>query len=192
MVWQHHDLFQSPGQAISRRHRCPLVSFVDAPLVWEARRWGVARPGWGRLVERYGEWPQLRASDVVACLSDEVAHEVVRLGVPRERIVFSPTAVDVDRFAPAAPSAAPARGVGARRRLRRRMGRDIPPLPGPRHRRRRLRSVAPVGPAARASFSWVTARNAGTSRKPSTTRGCAIVWCSRARSAHTPLPITST
>ncbi len=104
-VWQHHDLFQSPGLGIARRHGCPLVSFVDAPLVWEARRWGVHRPGWSRLVERYGEWPQLRASDVVACLSDEVAREVVRLGVPRERIVFSPTAVDTDRFAPAAPSA---------------------------------------------------------------------------------------
>lgn len=112
MVWQHHDLFQSPGQAIARRHRCPLVSFVDAPLVWEARRWGVARPGWGRLVERYGEMPQLRASDVVACLSEEVAREVVRLGVPRERIVFSPTAVDIDRFAPAAPSAARRAALG--------------------------------------------------------------------------------
>ena len=117
------------------------------PLVWEARRWGVARPGWGRLVERYGEWPQLRASDVVACLSDEVAREVVRLGVPRERIVFSPTAVDIDRFAPAAPSAARRAALGLGRRLRRRVGRDVPPLPGPRHRRRRLRSAAPVGPA---------------------------------------------
>jgi glycosyltransferase involved in cell wall biosynthesis len=100
-VWQHHDLFQSPGEAIARRHRCPLVSFVDAPLVWEARRWGVARPGWGRLVERYVEQPQLRASDVVACVSDEVAREVARLGVGREQIIVSPNAVDAERFAPA-------------------------------------------------------------------------------------------
>ena len=102
-VWQHHDLFQSPGVPIARRNGCPLVSFVDAPLVWEARRWGVKRPGWSHLVERYGEWPQLRASDVVACLTDEIAREIVRLGVPRERIIFSPTAVDADQFAPAAP-----------------------------------------------------------------------------------------
>ena len=100
-VWQHHDLFQSPGAAIARRSGCPLVSFVDAPQVWESRRWGVTRPGWGHLVERYSERPQLRASDVVACVSDEVAREVVRLGVDRERIVISPTAVDAELFAPA-------------------------------------------------------------------------------------------
>jgi len=111
-VWQHHDLFQSAGVGIARRHGCPLVSFVDAPLVWEARRWGVKRPGWGHLVERYGERPQLRASDVVACLSDEVAREVVRLGVPRERIVLSPTAVDTDQFAPAARSASRRTALG--------------------------------------------------------------------------------
>lgn len=99
-VWQHHDLFRSAGATIARRQRCPLVSFVDAPQVWEARRWGVARPGWGHLVERYGEVPQLRASDVVACVSDEVAREVRRLGIGAERIVISPTAVNAEQFTP--------------------------------------------------------------------------------------------
>lgn len=111
-VWQHHDLFQSPGVAIARRSCCPLVSFVDAPQVWETRRWGVTRPGWGHLVERYGELPQLRASDVVACVSDEVAREVVRLGVDRERIVLSPTAVDAELFAPAENRATDRRAFG--------------------------------------------------------------------------------
>ena len=99
-VWQHHDLFQSAGTAIARRHRCPLVTFVDAPQVWEAARWGVRRPGWARLVERYGEVPQLLASDVIACVSDEVAREVRRLGAPRERVLVVPNAVDPDQFAP--------------------------------------------------------------------------------------------
>jgi glycosyltransferase involved in cell wall biosynthesis len=105
-VWQHHELFQSPAAAIARASHCPLVSFVDAPQVWEDRRWGVTRPGWAHLVERYGEQPQLHASDVVACVSDEVAREVIRLGVPRERIVISPNAVDAGLFTPAEDSMA--------------------------------------------------------------------------------------
>jgi glycosyltransferase involved in cell wall biosynthesis len=97
-VWQYHSLFQSAGESVARRHSCPLISFVDAPQVWEGRRWGVARPVWGRFAERYGEAPQLRASDVVACASDEVAVEVRRLGVRAERIMVSPMAVDAEQF----------------------------------------------------------------------------------------------
>jgi glycosyltransferase involved in cell wall biosynthesis len=99
-VWQHHDLFHRAGEELARRRGCPLVSFVHAPQVWEARLWGVHRPGWGSALERYGERPQLLASDVVACVSDEVAHEVVRFGVAEERIVVCPTGVDPDHFGP--------------------------------------------------------------------------------------------
>jgi glycosyltransferase involved in cell wall biosynthesis len=102
-VWQHHDLFHRSGEPLARRRRIPLVSYVHAPQVWEARRWGVRRPGWGSLLERAGERPQLHASDVVACVSDEVAHELLRLGVPPERMVVSPMAVDAERFAPGLP-----------------------------------------------------------------------------------------
>jgi glycosyltransferase involved in cell wall biosynthesis len=99
-VWQHHDLFHRAGEPLARAHRCPLVSFVHAPQVWEARSWGVARPGWGPLLERYGERPQLIASDVVICVSDVVRAEVVRLGVPTELTVVCPTGVDPDQFGP--------------------------------------------------------------------------------------------
>jgi len=44
-VWQHHDLFLRTGTTFARRHGLPLVQFVDAPVVWESRRWGVRRPG---------------------------------------------------------------------------------------------------------------------------------------------------
>ncbi len=99
-VWQHHDIFHDAGGVLARRWGCPLVSFVHSPQVWEARRWGVRRPGWGTLLERIGERPQLVRSDVVACVSDEVASEVTRLGVDERRIVVSPMAVDTERFNP--------------------------------------------------------------------------------------------
>jgi glycosyltransferase involved in cell wall biosynthesis len=117
-VWQHHSLFQPPLRALASRQRCPLVSFVDAPQVWEARRWGVSRPGWGTLVERFGEAPQLRASDVVACVSEEVAHEVRRFGVDAQRIVVSPMAVDAEQFTPDLRSGTePDTGTDVRRAL---------------------------------------------------------------------------
>jgi glycosyltransferase involved in cell wall biosynthesis len=99
-VWQHHEIFHDAGLEIARALRRPLVQFVDAPQTWEDRKWGVRRPGWGRLVERRGERPQLMAADVVACVSDEVAVMIRAMGVPRDRIVVTPTGVDLERFGP--------------------------------------------------------------------------------------------
>jgi glycosyltransferase involved in cell wall biosynthesis len=76
------------------------VSFVHAPQVWEAKSWGVARPGWGPLLERQGERPQLLASDVVVCVSDAVRAQVVQMGVPEQRTVVCPTGVDAEQFGP--------------------------------------------------------------------------------------------
>jgi glycosyltransferase involved in cell wall biosynthesis len=103
-VWQRHDLFQSVGVRAARRLGLPLVLFVDAPVVWEARHWGVRRPGWGRLLERIAERPRLRRADLVACVSEEVAAQVQRLGVPRERVLVTPCGVDLERFTPHADS----------------------------------------------------------------------------------------
>lgn len=99
-VWQHHDLFHTAGEPLARRHGIPLVSYVHAPQVWEAKQWGVQRPGWAGMLERFGDRPQLVRSDVVACVSEEVAAEVVRLGVDERKVIISPMAVDADRFSP--------------------------------------------------------------------------------------------
>lgn len=99
-VWQHHELFQRAGFRAARRHGAPLVLFVDAPIVWEAEQWRVRRPGWGRLLERWGEKPQFRDADLVVCVSLEVADQVRVLGARPERILVAPCAVDLDRFKP--------------------------------------------------------------------------------------------
>ena len=99
-VWQRHDLFQDAGHRLAQSLSVPLVLSVDAPVVWEARRWGVGRPGWGKLVEKVGEDPLLRAADLLACVSDEVAAEVERRGVAPERILVTPNGVDVRVFTP--------------------------------------------------------------------------------------------
>ena len=98
-VWQHHDLFQLAGFDLARRYRCPLVLFVDAPQVWESRKWGIRRPGWGSLVERWGESWQFRRADLVACVSDAVAEAVIARGAAPERVIVTPCTADAIRSA---------------------------------------------------------------------------------------------
>jgi glycosyltransferase involved in cell wall biosynthesis len=97
-VWQRHELFHSAGPRLARALGVPSVIFVPAPLVWQARQWGVRRPGWGQWIERAGERTPLRSADVVACGSEAVAEQVRRIGVDARRIVITPTGADPDLF----------------------------------------------------------------------------------------------
>jgi len=111
-VWQHHDLFHHAGENLAHRYGVPIVSYVHAPQVWEARKWGVRRPGYGGLLERVAERPQLLASDVICCVSNDVAEELTRFGVERDRILVSPMAVDANRFSPEVSGTAVREGFG--------------------------------------------------------------------------------
>jgi glycosyltransferase involved in cell wall biosynthesis len=99
-VWQRHELFSGAGIRLGRALGVPVVLFVPATLIWEARQWGVRRPGWGGLLERRVEAPALRAADLLACGSDLVAEQAVRLGVPADRVLVTPTGADVDAIVP--------------------------------------------------------------------------------------------
>jgi glycosyltransferase involved in cell wall biosynthesis len=98
-VWQRHELFHTAGTRLARTLGVPSVVFVPAPLVWQAREWGVRRPGWSRWAEVAGERTPLRHADVVACGSEAVAEQVRRIGVDDEHIVITPTGADLDLFA---------------------------------------------------------------------------------------------
>ena len=97
-VWQRHELFATAGLDLAKVLGRPSVVFAPATKVWESNRWGTTRPGWGRLVERWGERPVLTAADVLACGSAEVAEHAVRMGVHEARIIVTPTGVDLDLF----------------------------------------------------------------------------------------------
>ena len=98
-IWQRHELFHSAGIDLAQRLNVPSVLFVPATLVWQSEQWHVKRPGTARLVERLGEAPALRAATLVACGSDEVAEQAERLGAHSNRILVTPTGVDLDSFA---------------------------------------------------------------------------------------------
>jgi len=99
-VWQYHAPFHWAGFEIARRLKRPLILHVDAPQVWESRRWGVRRPGWGRLLEASGERPQFRAADLVVCPSEEIAEATRRRGADPGRILVTPNGVDTTVFRP--------------------------------------------------------------------------------------------
>ncbi|MDP1806243.1 MAG: glycosyltransferase, partial [Acidimicrobiales bacterium] len=97
-VWQRHELFHQGGIHLAADLGVPSVLFVPALHVWQAERWSVGRPGWGRWLERTAEAPALRAATLVACGTDLVAEQAVRLGVPERRLIVTPTGVDLARF----------------------------------------------------------------------------------------------
>lgn len=97
-VWQRHDLFHASGLELARHLGVPAVLFVPAAKVWEAQQWGTTRPGWGRLLERHAERPALLGADLVACGSQPVVDQALRMGVPEERVLLTPTGVDLDLF----------------------------------------------------------------------------------------------
>jgi glycosyltransferase involved in cell wall biosynthesis len=102
-VWQRHVPFHRGGLELARRNGCPIVLSVHALAVQEAEQWGIRRPGWGWLVERFGERNILLEADLVACVSEEVAALVSRQGVSDDRIIVTPNGVDLHRFRPTEP-----------------------------------------------------------------------------------------
>lgn len=95
-VWQRHELFHTAGLDLADDLGLPSVLFAPAVAVWEAARWGVSRPGWGGLVERVGEGRALRRATVLACGSEEVAAEAIRIGADPERVLVTPTGVEIE------------------------------------------------------------------------------------------------
>ena len=88
------------------------MRYVHAPQVWEAAKWGVGRPLWGRLLTS-GEARAADDADLVACVSTAVEAELAAMGVPAERLLVVPMAVDTERFAASGEDARGGLGIPA-------------------------------------------------------------------------------
>ena len=100
LVWQRHDLFSGPGYKLSKKYNIPLVTSVEALVVWEAEKWGVHRPIWGKWLERRSELKSLKKSDLICCISEEVQEKIISLGVSRSKVVVTSNKVDPRFFHP--------------------------------------------------------------------------------------------
>jgi glycosyltransferase involved in cell wall biosynthesis len=99
LVWEHHDLFNRAGRRFATAAGAPLVRYVHAPQVWEAAKWGVRRPLWGRLLAA-GERRLLGDADLVACVSTTVRDRLLSMGIHPARLLVAPMGVDADVFSP--------------------------------------------------------------------------------------------
>lgn len=99
-IWERHDLFAGPGKRLAGRLKVPLVISVEALAVWEAAKWGVHRPIWGWLLEKYGEAASLKSADLISCVSEEVKQKVLSMGVDANKVIVSPNRVDSSVFHP--------------------------------------------------------------------------------------------
>jgi glycosyltransferase involved in cell wall biosynthesis len=97
-IWQHHDLFQTGGLKIAKKLKIPSVLFVDAPYVWESKKWGMDRFGWEWFAKRWGDAKPCKNADLVLVVSEEVKQAVVDLGVDERKILITPCTVSTKRF----------------------------------------------------------------------------------------------
>ena len=97
-VWQHHDLFQTKGLKLAKKLGVPSVLFVDAPYVWESKKWGVHRFGWEWFAKRRGDSHPCRKADLVLVVSEEVKRAVLDLGVDENRVLITPCTVSQKMF----------------------------------------------------------------------------------------------
>lgn len=93
-----------PALTAARRLGLPFVYEVRG--LWEVTQASV-NPAWAHS-ERYQlmrslEQQAAREADIVVTLTEELADELVSWGVPRERVVIVPNAVDAERFQPMEP-----------------------------------------------------------------------------------------
>ncbi len=100
MVWERHDLFSGPGRTLADKYKVPLVTSVEALAVWEAEKWGVKRPIWGKYLENSVEAKSLKNSDLVCCVSQEVKDKVISMGIPESKVIVTPNRVDSTLFNP--------------------------------------------------------------------------------------------
>jgi glycosyltransferase involved in cell wall biosynthesis len=100
IIWERHDLFTGLGNKLARKYNVPLVTSVEALAVWEAEKWGVKRPFWGKWLENKVEAKALKNSDLICCVSQEVKEKVISMGINGNKVIVTPNRVDSTLFNP--------------------------------------------------------------------------------------------
>jgi glycosyltransferase involved in cell wall biosynthesis len=100
LVVQLHRRYQDCGLRVSRKLGVPFILRIEALEVRQDVSWGLRRPMWGAVAERWGELAIIRQADLVAAVSDVLDAQLARMGVPQERRVVIPNGVDLTLFSP--------------------------------------------------------------------------------------------
>ena len=97
LLYQRHGRFQFAGAMLSQWLEIPLVLEYNGSEVWIARHWDPSRClPWLRLAERVS----IEAASLIVVVSKALKKELEDTGVPAERILINPNAVDPEVFQP--------------------------------------------------------------------------------------------
>lgn len=97
LLYQRHGRFLFAGAVLSRLTRIPLVLEYNASEEWMAKHWDPIRfLPWLRLCEKVS----IKAASLIVVVSNPLKEQLRATGVPPERILVNPNAVDPDWFHP--------------------------------------------------------------------------------------------
>jgi len=97
LLYQRHGRFLFAGAVLSRLMRIPLVLEYNASEDWMAKYWDPGRfSPWLRLCERVS----VKAASLIVVVSNPLRQQLMKVGVPAERILVNPNAVDPEWFYP--------------------------------------------------------------------------------------------
>jgi glycosyltransferase involved in cell wall biosynthesis len=96
-IYQRHGRYVVAGALLSRRLRRPLVLEYNGSEVWIAQHWDPTRfLPWLKLCEEIS----LTAANLIVVVSDVLKEQLIDKGIPGERVLVNPNAVDPARFRP--------------------------------------------------------------------------------------------
>jgi glycosyltransferase involved in cell wall biosynthesis len=97
LLYQRHGRFMFAGALLSCLTGIPLVLEYNGSEDWIAKYWDPARfTPWLRLCERVS----IKAASLIPVVSNPLKERLIEVGVPAERILVNPNAVDPERFHP--------------------------------------------------------------------------------------------
>ena len=97
LLYQRHGKFLFAGAILSRLLRIPLVLEYNGSEDWIAKHWDPSRfSAWLRLCEAVS----IRAASLIVVVSKTLKQQLMEIGVPEERILVNPNAVDPQQFSP--------------------------------------------------------------------------------------------
>jgi glycosyltransferase involved in cell wall biosynthesis len=111
LLYQRHGRFMFAGAFLSRLMGIPLVLEYNGSEDWMSKYWDPARfSPWLRLCER----ASVKAASLIVVVSNPLKQRLMDAGVPGERILVNPNAVDPEQFHPNCGGAQLRRNLGFR------------------------------------------------------------------------------
>jgi glycosyltransferase involved in cell wall biosynthesis len=109
LIYQRYGRFTWAGVEASIRTGAPLFLEYNGSEVWIGKHWDMS--GMLPLLERF-EHLNLKAAARIFVVSDVERRNLVRAGIPEEKIVVNPNGVDVETFRPGVGGAAAREELG--------------------------------------------------------------------------------